>query len=103
MRPKLVKPGFNNIVDDITIDVDNIINQYKKTMDNSQEDYSEQFEKIKEIIHKKYNIVLYKRRFLDLLYDCWVLAKPKSYLIDKYKSEILVNDVEKLVDKFTIE
>ena len=102
MRPKLVKPGFNNIVDDIIIDINNIIDQYKKTMDNSLEDYSKQFEEIRKIIHEKYNIVLYKRTFLELLYDLWVLEKPKSYLVDKYKSEILVNDIERLVDKFPI-
>jgi hypothetical protein len=103
MRPKLVKPGFNNIVDDIIIDINNIIDQYKKTMDISLEDYSKQFKEIRKIIHEKYKTVLYKSKFLDLLYDHWVLAKPKSDLVTKYKSEIIVNDVEKLVDKFTIE
>jgi len=47
MRPK---PGLNNIVDGIIIDINNIVEQYKKTMDSSFEDYSKQFKKIKKLI-----------------------------------------------------
>jgi len=102
-KPILIKPGFNNIVNDIITDIDNIIKQYKKTMDNSLEDYSEQFKKIRNLIHDKYDNVLHKENFLDLLYDYWVLATPKSDLINKYKSEILVNDVGKLIETFAID
>ena len=102
-KPILIKPGFNNIVDDIVIDIEYIIREYKKTMGNSLEDYSEQFTKIRILIHDKYNKVLYKKKFLELLYDYWVLAKPKSELIKTYGSEIIVNDVGRLIEKFAID
>jgi hypothetical protein len=102
IRPMIVKPGINNIIVDPITDTNNIIEQYKKTMNDSLEDYSKQFEEIRDLIQEKYDEVLYKKKFFDLLYDYWVLAKPKSVLVIKYKSKIIVNDIEKLVEKFSI-
>ncbi|CAG8676124.1 2659_t:CDS:2, partial [Cetraspora pellucida] len=100
-NPDKAEPN-RNLAGTVDKQIQDIINQYKKTL--NADDKRKFFPNIKnkpiaEIIKQIYESTKDKRSLLDVLYYKWVLGKDDSFLFEKNYKLTKINKTKKLIEK----